>query len=308
MAYQYQLYGLKITSSIKLNKLPFSAFKDEADFSIKKEKLRRPAKGRKQTLYKPFSVIGNNFFYLDVKGIARYKAADKHTIIVDKYKNANWQEVVLFLLDSVFECMLVFHEKFILKASSISYKNKAYLFCGLNGVGKSALAASLHHKKIKIIEDDKCLLQWNAASNCFVVKNQYPYAALWADVEGWQKFSELKKMKPLRKGIKKYEYDISKIVEKRTLPVKKIYALKVESALENINKKEIKGLVKANLIRQFVPKHHLISPFGKVKPYFKFLSLLANQIDFIHLERTRSTSLNKFAAFVKEELYRTTVA
>jgi len=121
MPYKYQLYGLKISSSIKLNKLPFNSFTSDADVLIKKEKLLRPAKGKKQTLYKPFSVVGNNFFYLDVKGIARYKVTDKHTLIVDKYKNANWQEVVLFLLDSVFECVLIFHEKFILKASAVSY-------------------------------------------------------------------------------------------------------------------------------------------------------------------------------------------
>lgn len=308
MSYQYQLYGLKILSSIKLNKLPFNFFKDNADVLIKKEKIKRPAKGKKQTLYKPFSVVSNNFFYLDLKGIARYKVANKHTVIVDKYKNATWQEVVLFLLDSVLESLLIFHEKFILKASAVSYKNQAYLFCGVNGAGKSALAASLHHKKIKIIEDDKCLLRWDATNNCFMMKNQYPYAALWADMECWHKVGKVKKLRALRKGIQKYEYDIKEVVEKRELPVKKIYSLKVESSLENIYQKEIKGLVKANVIRQYVPKHHLISPFGKVKPYFQFLSLLSNHIDFIHLERTRSTSLDKFSAFVKEELYRETIA
>jgi len=181
------------------------------------------------------------------------------------------------------------------------------LFCGVNGSGKSALAASLHHKKIKIIEDDKCLLQWDATNNCFVIKNHYPYSVLWADAELWQEFSAVKKLSVLRKGIQKYKYDINAIVEKRELPIKKIYSLGVVSALESIKQKEIKGLVKANVIRQFVPKYHLISPFGKVKSYFKFLSLLSNNVDFIHIERTRSTSLNKFTAFVKKELYRETV-
>lgn len=303
MPYQYKLYDLKISSTIKLNQLPFSSFTSSADVNIIKNKLRRPPKGKPKTLYKPFSVAGNNFFYLDVKGIARYKIADKNTLIVDKYKNATWKEVVLFLMDSVLSAIFIFHEKLVLKASAVSYHKQAFLFCGLNGVGKSALAASLHNGKIKIIEDDKCLLQWSEKQNCFTIKNQNQFAALWVDIKVWENSNEIIKRKEVRKGIKKFDYDIKKVVEKKALPVKKIFWLQEVNSLDVIKKTAVKGMEKIGLMRQLISMHHLIKLQEKNQYYFKCLNSLSKTIELIHLQRARSTSLQKFVTFVSREIY-----
>jgi len=141
-------------------------------------------------------------------------------------------------------------------------------------------------------------LQWDDLQNCFLIKNQYPYAALWADVDCWETNKKVKKMNTVRTDIQKYEYSIEQVVEKKAMPVKKVYSLQEVNTLDSIKTTAIKGLQKTGVLRQFIPMHHLITLSGKDKTYFQFLNLLSQNAGFIHLKRARSTSLEKFAAFV----------
>lgn len=302
MKFQYNIYGLKVGCSFKLGVYPLSPFKGTSDVLIKKAKISRPRDGLERTVYKPYSVYNADMYFLDVTSIAKYLVKGENEVLLEKYPEANWQDVFAFLFDSIFTVILLKNNIFVFHASAVSFGKKAFMFCGASGIGKSTLAASLAaNKDARIIEDDKCLVQYNKKTGRFQIKNQYPFIELWQPQLSFVK--KIKGLVPktrLRKNIQKFRIDIQEHRPKRAINLDQIILLNMSNMEDTIEYKEIKGIQKVNVVKNYSHMHHVVPALGKNKEHFMAISKIVQGIPVHTLNKSRLTKLEDFIRYIEE--------
>jgi len=279
-------------------------FDGRPDVFIKKGKLDRPNDTLPKTVYKPNSVFNSELFYLDVLGIARYQLNGHTEIIVDKYDTATGQDVLAFLFDSIFTVLLVKNDIFVFHASAVSIGKKAYMFCGPAGIGKTTLALTLAARKgARIIEDDKCLVQYNKRTDKFMIKNQYPFVELWKPQ--LKLATTLKGVEPIsqvRKNIQKFRFKIDNHVPKRAINIDQIILLSMNQLTDNIVYNPITGIQKISVVKYFSHMHHLVPALDKSKQHFKAISEIVKGIPVHSIDKSRLTKLDEFLKFIEDEI------
>lgn len=222
MRYKYELYGLKIASELKLGTLPQTKYKEESAVKIHLQNVRRPRKNLKNTLYKPCTVANESIFFWEVPNVAKFLVKGDDTVHIQKSAKADILDVLTFFLDTILTVLLIKNEIFVFHASAIKSKGKAYIISSNSGGGKSTLAGLLFNHGYGIIEDDKCLLTWDAKKEKLYITNGIPYFELWAPQRkllGGKK--KVKRIGRVRKNIPKIRFDISEIIPKRRTPRRK---------------------------------------------------------------------------------------
>jgi len=304
LKYYYNIFGLTAGVNFKLHGYPETMPVDPLDVHIRKGKVNRPKDGIERTVYKPFSVISEHLYFLDVPEIAKYKVEKGKKIVIEKYPQASWQDVFAFLFDTVFTILLLQNGIFVFHAMAVAFGKKAILFCGPSGIGKSTLAAYLvKNKKAKIIEDDKCLLELNPKTQRFQIKNHIPFIELWQNNAGLLKdHKNIKPINKVRENIPKIRFDITHHVPKRSVALDKIVLLSMKNLKDEIIYKEITGIQKVNIVKNHTHMDHYVSVFKKNKEHFQTIKAIVNGIEVHSINKSRLTSLPDFIKYIEDEI------
>jgi hypothetical protein len=305
LKYHYILYGLKVSSSHKLGVLPEAKkIHKKSQVLIKREKVNRPKDGLEQTIYKPYSVLNKDLFFLEVNQIAKFLIKDKDHVGIEKHPTARWKDVYAFLFDTVLTMLLLRNNIFVFHAMAVAFGNKAFLFCGTSGIGKSTLAAFLANKKgAKIIEDDKCLLEYNPKTGKFQIRNHYPFLELWkANTPLVKDNKHIKFVNKTRDNIEKYRFDITNQTPKRKVNLDKIILLNMTMQKNEIVLNQIKGIQKVNVVKRYIHMDHYVPIFGKNKELFQTIAKVVNGIEVHSVNKSRLTKLNEFIQFIEKEI------
>lgn len=304
MKYCYNIFGLKIGSAIKLGPYPLAKKHKKYDVKIYSQKITKPRANQDHVIYKPGSCYTNEFYYLDIQDVARYKIEGSDTVYIQKHKNGTWKDTVTFFLDTVLTVLLIKNNKFIFHASAVLLKGKAYIFCCGAGNGKSTLAMFLNRRGFKIIEDDKCLIEWDEKKGDFFIRNGYPFLELWKpQVNPLRKGIKDKAVGKVRNNIQKYRFDISALVPKKKFPVGKIFLIALDNYdNEDIIKTELKGIHKINTMIKYSHLDYLINALGKGKDHFKFIAKVSSKLHVEKISRSRLTKFNDFSTFIINDI------
>jgi hypothetical protein len=149
---------------------------------------------------------------------------------------STWPEDVLFqdaasyLLGPVLGIFLRLRKRICLHASAVAYKDRAIVFAGSPGAGKSTLAAAFSCRGLAVLSDDIVLLEKdNQAQFCAIPS--HPFLSLWPESV------ELIKRKPEELPLIFSQVDKRRLVletpgrfESRSLPIGAIYVLDNERA------------------------------------------------------------------------------
>jgi len=95
-------------------------------------------------------------FRLTVPGVARYRVEEGSRIIIEPLPDAPIETVRLFLFGSVMGALLYQRGLFPLHGSAVETPWGAMIFVGVQGAGKSTLAAQFHHRGYRLLSDDVC--------------------------------------------------------------------------------------------------------------------------------------------------------
>lgn len=303
MKHKYIIFGLKIASELKLGLLPTAKYQDEPDIHIHIKKVVKPRKGIKDTVYKPNTIISKSVCYWEVDNIAKYLIKGSDTVYVQKGKDATWRDVFTFFMETVLTILLIKNDIFVFHASAIRAKGKAYVFCSGSGNGKSTLAGLLMRKGHKIIEDDKCLLTWDAKKKQVFIENGIPLLELWTPQQALGIKSKAKRLGRVRKDIPKIRFDISDIVPKRRTPVEKIFLILMDNHEDDkITQKPITGINKVSIVKNYSHLEYLIKPLGKAKEHFKYVAQIATKLPVYRISRSRLTKLDDSIKFIENEI------
>ena len=298
----YLFYGLRINSEISLDPLQPVKNNLDSDVIISKGVVQRPEDGQERTMYKPATVLNERIFYWKVTGIASYLLTGKDDLIIDKEKGVHWQDVRAFLFDTVLSVVLIKHEKFVFHASAVAYKGGAYLFCCPPGSGKSTIAAMLLKKRMRFIEDDRCLLHWDEKKKAFMIQNYVPIASLWPNIRVLDQIKNVRKLSPVRKAIRKHYYDVSQLVSKRPVEVKKLILMNMNNGEDRIEKTDLKGISNINVVRTYSHLDHMINALGKGKEHFRVIADISKYIPAVKIERSQLTPIPQFVSYIQDEI------
>jgi hypothetical protein len=150
----YRAYGLSIHTELACPELsPLVSDVGKPDLTIR---LLEPAEAPEETLANGFYEVLPGLFRLDVPGVARFRVEDGSRIFIEPRPNVPLEKVRLFLLGSVMGALLYQRGFFPLHGSAVETPWGAMIFVGIQGAGKSTLAAQFLRKGYRLLSDDVC--------------------------------------------------------------------------------------------------------------------------------------------------------
>jgi hypothetical protein len=155
--YSYLISGLRVSSEMELpSAIRADESQDEADVTIRiasvPESLSTTDRGGTDW------AIQGTHFWAAIPNIMRVLISDGRTIDVQPNPNADTGDCVLYLLGTCFAILLHQRGRVVLHASAVAVGDRAMLFCGVSGAGKSTMAAMLGRRGYPLLNDDVCNL------------------------------------------------------------------------------------------------------------------------------------------------------
>lgn len=173
--FTYTAYGLGIHSFLPLPELIAGEHKADVIF--------RPGRVNGSNLHTvdemhSFKADANEAYY-SMEGVGSFLARGGQEIVVDPRPEADERVVRLCLLGPVLALILHQRQRLVLHASAVVAGDRAIVFLGGQGWGKSTLAAALHLRGYKMLADDVTAIQMD--SGCPKVLPGLPQCKLWPD-------------------------------------------------------------------------------------------------------------------------------
>lgn len=293
--YYYQLYHITLASEFPIEGLAEVADSAIPDVQVKARTVQRPPNDLPKTLYKPSSVANQDIYFLELENIARYQINGKTEVLIDIAPSSTVKDAMAFFFDTILTVLLLKYQQFVFHAAAIKGKEGAIMICTNSGGGKSALAMSLFQKGYEFIEDDRCLLHWDEASQQIKIRNYVPLIDVWKDVQPFaEKIEALRLINPVRESIQKYRYDASSFALQGDIPLQQILLITTENAKNEIKEASIKGMDKCRIAKNFLHLDHLVPYVSDPLVQFQYLFKTLSTIPITRITRSRLTTLKEF--------------
>lgn len=156
-AYHYVISGLTVCSQIELpSAIPAAAPPASADVSICEGHV--PDVLEHAEFFANVVQIAGSRLRFAFSGVMTVLVEDGRRITVQRHDGAVEGDVVMCLLGTAFAVILQQRGRVVLHASAVAVGDKAMLFCGASGAGKSTMAALLSRRGYPLLNDDVCNL------------------------------------------------------------------------------------------------------------------------------------------------------
>lgn len=177
----YNAFGLTVGSEFMLSELESISNKNHhSDVLIKRGSVDFDNPNALKLFEDVFYIKNENSFCLFVKNIATYGVTNGREIIIDVKKKSFLNEYKIFLYGTCFAALLLQRKQVCLHAAGIITGNKANLFLGYSGLGKSTLTCYFVKNGFKFLGDDVLPLKFNAI-NQLQVGYSMPFVKIWEE-------------------------------------------------------------------------------------------------------------------------------
>ena len=176
----YRAFGLNILSEISLPEIAMNNHPIEnPDVIIQIDNLSNLWSNLAKH---PYSfVIKKEFVMFQVPDVAIYLIENGKKISVTPLKNANEDQIRLFILGTCMGALLIQRKTLPLHGSAIEIDGRAYAIVGESGAGKSTLAAALMNLGYKLLSDDVIAVTISEEDHLPYVIPSYPQQKLWQE-------------------------------------------------------------------------------------------------------------------------------
>jgi len=214
----YHLFGLRISSDIRLPGLLFAPGDEPGDVEIRRGLV--PTDGSEVgPRLGPFSHVARDALWLRVPGIARYLVRDGRELIYQPEEGADEDSVQVFILGTCIGALLLQRGQLVLHGNAFEVGDGCVICVGRSGAGKSTLAARILQRGHRIIADDVCLIdpQGRAVPGLSRLK-------LWQDTASRLEI-ETGGLQRIRPHIEKFDVPLGKAFLMEPARVRAIYVL-----------------------------------------------------------------------------------
>jgi hypothetical protein len=238
------------------------------------------------------------------QGVGSFLVRGGTDVVVDPSPLVDQKLLRLFVLGPVLAVLLRQRGCLLLHASAVAVADKAVLFVGSSGWGKSTMAAALHVRGHSLVTDDMAVL-WVEESHPVVLPS-FPQLKLWPEVllSLGEDPEKLPRWNPnLEKRVRSAAHELSST----PLPIERIYVLDEGEATEILPLSPQEAFVR--LVR-----HTYGSDYGMQTSmgvgsasHFAKCTRLVDKVTVCSLQRRKSLSLlPNLARFIEKDLAQST--
>lgn len=160
--YVFYFGPFRFESEIDIPELHTSRGTGERHVAIRLGSVPRDLDGAAR--YDDYCQVAPTEFLLDIPNAARYYVRNGNEVRLEIASGSPSSDVSTFLLGSIFGVLCHQNSLLPLHASAIECGGAVTAFLGCSGSGKSTLAACLQRRGHRIVSDDICLLETDAAA------------------------------------------------------------------------------------------------------------------------------------------------
>lgn len=288
---KYHLYGTNITSDLELD-APIS--KSESQLKII-EGTFEISKTIKTKIYRADCRaeinINSEFVILHWPNIVTFKI-DKNNIIYKKLDpNLDKGLLQIFITSEALGIYLFLNNRFLLHGSAVVIKNKAHIFLGKPGAGKSTTVAAFAKADFEIMADDMVVIKLNIQNEPEV---------FWAgnSIKIWNKTAEglgiaINSLTPAWEGKNKYIFESK---NKSGFEPKILQSIVV---LNSPNSRKFSGdlpvILSPTLLLRYFPLAHQLLKEEKLKRHFETSIMIAQKCLITQIKRPKNfTKLEQY--------------
>ena len=272
--YSYNVYSLNIYSEIELVGFTESNFpKETAIVYVLRGKAPKSLDG---DVIDTVVQSSKNQVLFRLPGHGNVLIKNGTHIIIDHQPSIDWSLIRNLIKNKCIAAIMHQRSWGVLHGSAIKSKDKAVLFLGRSGAGKSTTTAALTARGYDFISDDLCVIK-NQEGIC-MLQPAYPSLRLWEntfDLLGdAKKFTKEKKIRP---NINKYYVKPKAAFHNKQLEISHIYIL-AEQYTEELRLEKVNGIESLKALLEFTYAKGQLSGLGGFDTQFKLFSLLLKTI------------------------------
>ncbi len=281
MINNYYVYGLKIKSEIEIEEfVKIDNINDEDVVSISygtmSDEIKQGIREGKRI------ELSDNKIWFHINNIATYCVSNGNKVEVELCDNVDMKLMKVYVMCSCLGFIMLQRKMVAIHGGVIEMDNKAVIFTGDRGAGKSTLTTALRRKGYKFISDDVAGIKIDKVP---YVMPGFPYQKLCEsamnkfgyDKEAFTSFMSDKEVKYVVPAIDEFVNEKRELVSIVKLTVGDVDEVTIE---------ELRGSEKLNNIIENIYRGEYIKHLGKMDPiYFKQCVDIAKNIRFFKITR-----------------------
>ncbi|MCQ6275267.1 aldolase [Bacillus sp. V3B] len=278
----YKAFGLNILSEIPLPELMTIGNQiEDPDILIKIEDLSHLWS---KLADHPYSfVVKEDFVMFQLPEVAIFSIQKGNKITVTPLKEANEDQIRLYILGTCMGALLMQKNILPLHGSAIAIDGKAYAIVGESGAGKSTLASAFLSQGYQLLSDDVIAVTVSEKGHTPYVIPSYPQQKLWQ--ESLNQFGiENNHFRPIFQRETKFAVPVADKFSHDSLPLGGIFEL-VKGEREKIGLYRIEKLQRLNTLFRHTYRNFLIPGLNLVEWHFNYSTKIINKIDAFTLHR-----------------------
>ena len=299
MINNYYVYGLKIKSEIEIEEfVKLDNINDEdvvsISYGIMSDEIKEGIREGKRI------ELNDNKIWFHINDIATYCVSNGNKVEVELCDNADMKLMKIYVMCSCLGFIMLQKKMVAIHGGVIEIDNKAVIFTGDRGAGKSTLTTALREKGYKFISDDVAGIKIDKVP---YVMPGFPYQKLCEsamDKFGYDKekntsFMSDKEVKYVVPALDEFVYEGRELVSIVKLTV---------GDVEEVTIEELRGSEKLNNIIENIYRGEYIKHLGKMDPiYFKQCVDIAKNINFYVVTRPKDQfTVDKQIALIEEKI------
>lgn len=277
----YYVYGLNIKSEIEIDE--FEKLNEITNKDLVVIKYSKMNEEIKQLILEGRRIqLSQNKIWFHIDNIATYCITNGNKVEVELCDNADMQLMKVYVMCSCLGFIMLQRKMVAIHGGVIEMDNKAVIFTGDRGAGKSTLTTALRRKGYKFISDDVAGIKIDKVP---YVMPGFPYQKLCEsamekfgyDKEACTSFMSDKEVKYVVPALDEFVHE-----ERELISIVKLTTGDVEEVIIE----EIRGAEKLNNIIENIYRGEYIKHLGKMDPiYFKQCVDIAKNIRFFKITR-----------------------
>jgi hypothetical protein len=185
-------------------------------------------------------------------------------------------------MGSVWSALLLQRGLLPMHGSAIQVKDRAVVFLGPTGNGKSTIAAALVDRGYPAISDELCAIVVTENAPPLLLPG-FPQILLWAD--SLKKLAkDIRCLTPVRSNLEKYILPVDTTVVRENLPLKQLYILNTCNT-PSFSITPLQGVKKSHALVESTYRVHHVAGHGLSVPHFNQCTTVARYIDLKRVER-----------------------
>lgn len=277
----YYVYGLNIKSEIEIDE--FEKLNEITNKDLVVIKYSKMNEEIKQLILEGRRIqLSQNKIWFHIDNIATYCITNGNKVEVELCDNADMKLMKIYVMCSCLGFIMLQRKMVAIHGGVIEMDNKAVIFTGDRGAGKSTLTTALRRKGYKFISDDVAGIKIDKVP---YVMPGFPYQKLCEsamdkfgyDKEAFTSFMSDKEVKYVVPALDEFVYERRELVAIVKLTV---------GDVEEVTIEELRGSEKLNNIIENIYRGEYIKHLGKMDPiYFKQCVDIAKNIRFFKITR-----------------------